>query len=191
MAWAPDYCTSAELKAYINVSDSIDDTQVALVVTAASRAVDSFCGRQFGVVASAEERVYLAYPDYQRRRYAVDFDDLMTMTNLAVVIDDVTTTDYTLEPRNSDKTGVPWTRIVFADGTTVDEAAITAIWGWTAVPSPIKQATLLQAARLLKRRDAPFGIAGSPDQGSELRLLARLDPDVQVMLANYRRAVAF
>ena len=64
---------------------------------------------------------------------------------------------------------------------------VTARWGWAAVPSTIKQATLLQASRLLARRDAPFGIAGSPDVGSEIRLLARVDPDVAVAVAPYRR----
>jgi hypothetical protein len=64
---------------------------------------------------------------------------------------------------------------------------VTATWGWTAVPATIKKATLLQASRFYKRRDAPFGVAGSPDMGSEMRLLAKVDPDVEVMLGDYRR----
>lgn len=55
-----------------------------------------------------------------------------------------------------------------------------------AVPASINLATLIQAARFVKRRDAPFGVAGSPDMGNELRLLARLDPDVLVLVANHR-----
>lgn len=55
-----------------------------------------------------------------------------------------------------------------------------------AVPVSIHFATLVQAARLVKRRDAPFGVVGSPEMGNELRLLARLDPDVEVLVANHR-----
>jgi hypothetical protein len=64
---------------------------------------------------------------------------------------------------------------------------VTALWGWSAVPPAIEQATLLQASRLLIRRDSPYGVAGSPEAGTEIRLLARLDPDVDVAVAPYRR----
>ena len=52
-----------------------------------------------------------------------------------------------------------------------------------------QEATLLQASRLAARRDSPFGVAGSPDAGSEMRLLARVDPDVAVALEPYRRRI--
>jgi hypothetical protein len=68
-----------------------------------------------------------------------------------------------------------------------DVVRVTAQWGWPGVPDPIRQATLLQASRLLSRRDSPFGVAGSPEVGSELRLLARLDPDVAVAVRPYKR----
>jgi len=55
------------------------------------------------------------------------------------------------------------------------------------VPTTVKQATLLQASRVFARREAPFGVAGSPDMGSELRLLEKVDPDVAVMLVPYVR----
>lgn len=48
------------------------------------------------------------------------------------------------------------------------------------IPAGIKYACLIQASRLVKRKDAPFGVAGSPAMGSEMRLLDRLDPDVVV-----------
>jgi hypothetical protein len=64
---------------------------------------------------------------------------------------------------------------------------VTAVWGWTAVPTSVKQATLLQASRFHKRRHAPFGVAGSPEMGSEIRLLSRVDPDVSVALRDFNR----
>ena len=55
----------------------------------------------------------------------------------------------------------------------------------TAGPLTIASACRLQAARLAKRRDAPFGIAGSAEFGSELRLLSSLDPDVRILCAPF------
>jgi len=57
------------------------------------------------------------------------------------------------------------------------------------VPGPIHQACLIQTNRLIMRRDAPFGVAGSPEVGSEVRLLARLDPDVETMVRPYMRKI--
>jgi hypothetical protein len=47
-------------------------------------------------------------------------------------------------------------------------------------------ATLLQASRLFTRRQSPFGIAGAPDLGV-VRLSARLDADVEVLLKSFRK----
>ena len=56
---------------------------------------------------------------------------------------------------------------------------------WTPI-SPLSIVGLTgvpEASRWFARRNSPYGIAGSPEMGSELRLLAKLDPDVAVMLA--------
>lgn len=199
MAWAPDYVTSAELKAFLRISDTDDDAQVALAIAAASRAVDTHCGRQFGVVAAAEQRFYTGQWDRRLCRWVVVVDDLMSTSNFAAITVDAdgdtvgTVDDYVLEPRNAAAKGRPWTQILVRPDSTYkptgarDEVAVTALWGWSAVPSAVKQATLLQASRIFARRNSPYGIAGSPDDGSEMRLLARVDPDVAVTLSPYRR----
>jgi hypothetical protein len=193
MTWAPDYVTAAELKAYLRISDVDDDAQVALAVTAASRAVDRNCNRQFGLVAAPEARTYTAHWDTDRRRYVVDIDDLMTVTGLTVATTAGAVTVYAKQPGNAAFEGKPWTRLVVdptsAIKPTLDEdgVTVTARYGWTTVPVAVQQATLLQASRLFARRNAPFGVAGSPDLGSELRLLAKVDPDVAVVLGPYQR----
>jgi hypothetical protein len=199
MAWAPDYITDVELKNFARITDSDDDVQVAVAISAASRAVDLHVNRQFGVVAAAEQRFYTGQWDRERRRWVVEFDDLMSVTNFAAIIVDsegVTVgaiNDYVMEPRNAAARGRPWERMLIRPNSTFkptgveDEVAVTALWGWTTVPVAVKQATYLQSSRFLARRDSPFGIAGSPEQGSELRLLARLDPDVAVSLNSYIR----
>jgi hypothetical protein len=64
----------------------------------------------------------------------------------------------------------------------VDLACGTTTVQFSPVPAEVKLATELQASRWAKRRDAPFGVAGSPELGSELRILAKLDPDVEILL---------
>jgi hypothetical protein len=195
MAWAPDYVTLAAQKVYqsIPVDDTADDADLAVAITAASRAIDDHCNRQFGKVAAAESRVYTPRPDYERGVWVVDIDDLDDVTGLAVLVGGSAVTSYTLEPANAVVKGKVWTRLVISADSSVqptgadNEAAITGKWGWTTSPVSIGQAGRLQASRFFSRRKSPYGIAGSPDQGSELRLLARVDADVGVSLRGYRR----
>lgn len=204
MAWAPDYITAAQLKAFEYISDTVDDAQVAWAITTSSRAVDNACSdgheRQFGLVAAAEERRYTPRWSPRRCRWVVDVDDFQTVTGLLVNLDldeDGTFSDavtgFTKLPLNAAAKGRPWEQIVIPDTYTSDlcgaegEVAVTAKYGWTTVPVAVEQATALQASRFLARRGAPFGVAGSPEAGSEVRLLARVDPDVKVSLGDYVR----
>lgn len=188
MVWKPDYVSVSDLKSYARIPDAVDDTQVAYAVSAASRAVDRHTNRQFGLLAAPQARKYTARWDSRRCKYVVEIDDLMTAGGLVVATDN-TITDYSLQPSNADLNGTPWTQIILNTGgtRTEDGVTVTAQYGWTTVPVAIQQATLLQASRFLARREAPFGIAGSPDVGSELRLLAAVDPDVAVVLGPYVR----
>lgn len=191
MAWKPTYASSVEVKAYLGITDSADDNEVSYAVEAASRAIDRHTNRQFGLVSAPEARTYTARWDRDRCRYVVDIDDLMTVMGLEVATADGAVTDFSLKPGNAVAKLEPWTLLVFGAGVSVptdeDGLTITARWGWTDVPRTVKQACLLQTSRLFKRRDAPFGVAGSPEIGSELRLLAKVDPDVAVVLGPYVR----
>ena len=206
MAWKPDYVSSAELKTYLRIGDTADDALVATCVTAASRAVDHACNRQFGVLTSTAVRYYTYGAEYLDGRQAVPIDDLQTTTGLAVAVDtddnatwDTTitsATDFDLWPWNAAENGLPWTHVVLRAGTALGSfpngaaraIRVTALFGWTAVPKLVVEATQLQAARFFSRRNATFGVAGSPEVGSEVRLLERLDPDVAVALRPVRRA---
>lgn len=199
MAWAPDYASLADVRSYLRIQDTDDDVQIALAISAASRAIDLAANRQFGLVDSPEDRYYTARWDATRRQYVVEIDDVMIVTGAAVVGDygdyswGTSLTSYDFMPRNAPAKGRPYTEIWFrTTGSTLpvtleDGVRVTARWGWSAVPDTIELATRLQVARLHARRDAPFGVAGSPEQGSELRLLDRLDPDVAQMIRAYYR----
>lgn len=200
MAWAPDYCTAAELKSFVRIDDAADDVQVALAITAASRAIDHKCNRQFGVVAAPEARYYTAHWDRDRRRWVITVDDFQTEVGLLIAYDSDDSgafgsniTLYTPSPRNSIAQGRCWTSLIVRGDSPVqpcsreDAVRVTATWGWASVPGTIKQACLMQASRLLARRDSPYGVAGSPEAGTEIRLLPKLDPDVALAIRPYYR----
>lgn len=196
MAWAPDYITVAELKGWLRIpeDDDEDDVELALDVAAASRAVDNTCNRQFGSV-TAEERYYDAEYDPETGMWFAVIDDLQSTTGFELLVDgtEVTAAGYRLEPRNAAAKGRPWTSLAFtrdAEATPTyrdPEIAATAPWGWTAYPAPVKLASRIQASRYAARRDSPLGVAGSPDMGNELRLLAKVDPDLRTSLMDYSR----
>jgi hypothetical protein len=209
--WKPNYATATELGEYVRVMDTQDDTEMASAVAAASRAVDQYCGRQFGHLDSVGTWYYTPWWDTTGQRWVADIEDLMTTTSLVVEVSvdgatfsTLTPDDFALRPVNAVQNGEPWTELHllpsggFAPGVGSDaNVAVSGLFGWAAVPEGIKYATLLQASRYLSRRDSPYGIAGSPprrDSGSgisvaakELKILNRVDPDVADSLEAYRR----
>src|SRR3990167_521056 len=200
MALRPDYCTTAELRTFVTATTTAGDAYLPLAIPAASRAVEQATDRQFGVLTSAAARYYTPVWSAALRRWQAHIDDLMTITSLVVKVDTngdevyettIAAADYRLAPYNAPGDSFPWEVMVF--GTTATTSTrpgsleVTALWGWTAVPSTIKEATLIQASRFYRRRDSPYGVAGSAEMGSEMRLLAKVDTDVQLMLMPYRR----
>lgn len=196
MAWQPDYLVDDEYSNYEQIADDVDDVYLGWAVTAASRAVDDGTNRQFGLVDAPEQRFYTPRWSRRRCRWIVTVDDFQTVTGLAVALDTAGNGSYSEAvtdpivklPLNAAQKGLPWTMVVLPRSATPllcgaeGEVGMTARWGWTTIPIPIKQATALQASRFLARRSSPYGIAGSPETGSEMRLLAKLDPDVMLTL---------
>lgn len=208
MTWAPDYATTTDVKSYLRINDTTDDVLLALWITAASRAVDNYCGRQFGQVATSETRTYPARYDSHINAWVVDIDDVYDSTGLTVTgPDSQAITDFELNPANALHKGKVYERLLltrpgpqlpgaswwgwpYVQVTHRPQVKVTVAtdkWGWPTVPTPAKAATLLQTARLAARRDSPFGVAGSPTEGSEIRLLATLDPDLKTSLSAFRR----
>jgi hypothetical protein len=196
------YATLAELRAYVGipVADTADDTNLTLALDSASAQVDAYCGRSFTIDAAVVARSYTPSSDT-----GVDIDPVATLTGLVVETDDddngtfettwTVGTDFRVEPANAAALAVPWTRLV-AVGAKVFPTSnryfpglrVTAKYGWPgAPPSPVKQATLILAVKLFKRKDAPFGVAGTAEYGSEMRILPG-DLDAERLLNPYRRS---
>lgn len=199
MVWKPDYLTLAEGKAFLRITDTVDDVEIAGWISSGSRAIDKRCNRQFGSLAAPAVRTYRRPPFYDLTTgfWIIEIDDVQDTTGALINGTALATSGGTLLPDNAPADGLPYTAVGFttwpypsAPGAPVANT-LTMRWGWTTVPPQVPAALKLQMNRWNVRRDSPLGVAGSPDQGSELRLLARLDPDVVTILAGLsrRRAV--
>jgi hypothetical protein len=181
------------VKASLKITDNLDDTLLEIAVESASRLIDGYTGRYFYNAGTAT-RNYAASDSW-----IVYIDDVQSVSEVAStdeVGDSYTTwgvNDYQLEPLNGLSNGLtqPYTSIratkqyvwpFLADRALVK---ITGVWGWASIPMAVKQATILQAARIFKRNDSPLGVAGFGDMGV-IRVGARLDPDVQHLVDPYR-----
>jgi hypothetical protein len=194
MAIVNGYCSLAEIKASARISDSVDDSLLELAVESASRMVDSYTQRYFYNAGTAT-RLFAPQDSY-----VAEIDDLISLTTLQTSDgDDFGTTwaakDYQLEPLNGNVdglTGHPATRIRAVDDfifNVLDGEAtvrVVGVWGWSAVPIAVKQATVIQAARIFKRNDSPLGIAGFGEMGA-VRVGVQLDPDVKHLIDVYRK----
>lgn len=195
------YATLSELKVFVGIpdADTLDDVALQLALDAASSQVDFWTGQVFTADETATTRDYLV-----DRVGELDVAPISTTTGLVVATDtdgDGTfettwdAADYRLEPVNAAAAGVPWDRIVavgsrwFPKNEKRPTVRVTAKFGWPGgtAPEAVKLATLIQASRLFKRKDAPFGVAGSVEFGSELRLLNEMDRDAQNLLRPFRR----
>lgn len=197
MVWAPDYVTLEEVREFLDIpaGDTADDAILAVFITDASRAIDAHTGRQFGNTGTAQVRYFRARWRADVGRWVAVIDDLQVEPT-GVDIDGAAATGYRFGPRNAVAKGLPYERLELAYGSAVVpaspdwEIAVTAVWGWSAVPAAVAAACWLQVSRFYSRRQSPYGVAGSPELGSELRLLSKLDADVAVSLAGYVRLAA-
>src|SRR5690348_13880583 len=116
------YITTAQLADYLSIDDSADDTGLAAAITAASFAIDGWCGRNFAAIDAntvASARTYRCTDPYH-----VTIDDFATLTGLIVKTDMgdngtynetwTITRDYVCEPLNGvvdGQAGWPYYRI--------------------------------------------------------------------------------
>lgn len=199
MAITNGYCSLADIKAALRITDEIDDTLLELCVESASRDIDGATERVFYQDAD-EVRTYVPTDSF-----LVEIDDLVSLTTLKTssggVTFDVTWDegDYQLEPLNSQAGGlvVPASRIraigsylfpVFEPSNVNSQEAtveVTGTFGFSTVPTAIRQATILLGMRHYKRYDSPLGIAGFSDVGAVR--VSRIDPDVENLIAPFKK----
>lgn len=187
-----DYCTLADIKARLERTDDRDDARISAIISVASKHVEQLTNREFST--TTEARYFTADSGA-----CCEVDDLVSVSAIAtdengdrVYERSWAATDYDLEPANASSHSLPYTRIEIppqgrvAFPTYRRAVKVTGVWGFPSVPPAVSEAAILITIRLLKRVDAPYGVAGSPDLG-EMTALPRQDPDVMALLAPYRR----
>lgn len=172
-----NYCSAEELKSRLGLTRPDFNSEIALAVATASRAVDGYCERYF--YRAADTRTYV--PD---DLYRVRTDDLVSVTALAT--DPAGTAaqgstfpvswpvgSFQMLPYNPGKGGEAWpyTSIRAVGGLTfpwvtplllmrMDRVQVSGVFGWPAVPQAIRTATLIAAAELFRMKDMPVGQPG-------------------------------
>lgn len=200
MAISNGYATLAEIKLFLGITDSVDDTLLEGMVEAASRSIDRMANRRFYLDATATARLYRANDALQ-----LFIDDVGSATGLIVALDATglgnytntltLNTDYILDPITAPSLNRPWNVVTIVSASSAFEAPInyrpgvqvTAKWGWPSIPDDINQACMILTADLYKRKDAPGGILGLGDLGA-----IRMSPvgrDITQMVRAYRREV--
>jgi len=201
MAIVNGYCTLAQLKAALRITDTLDNDLLEVAIESASREIDGYTERVF--FSTSATRIYAP-----QNIYLVETDDIVSVTSVKTSTDGLTfdttlaSTDYQLEPLNGIAGGLstPFTQIravgdylwpAYSPQTIFHLEAsvqVVGVFGWSAVPTAIKQATIILAMRLFKRLDSPLGIAGFGDMG-QMRV-GRQDPDVEALIAPFRKVSA-
>lgn len=208
------YVTVDELKGWLGISGSAQDTNLTYALEAATNLIDEFCGRVFYVEKdSGVDVLQTRYYDCEFQDF-IEVDDISTTTGLVVKTlnadgtDDQTLvrdTDYYLAPYNADKLQprMPFDKIYMAieNGGKVLPTnhrrglAVTAYFGFPIQsgsnhqPPSVTQACLIQSARFWQRKNSPMGFSGNPETGqAPVIFLSELDPDVKTMLKHYKKS---
>lgn len=194
MPIANGYCTLAEVKAALRITDNTDDTLLEKAIEGASRRIDGYCGRRF----------------YQQNAtvslYPLDSftlptqEDLFSVTTLKTDDDGdgtfetllVEGVDFQLEPLDRNITDQPVRTIKMIGSKTFPlfsvpsspSAQIVGVWGWSAIPDDIREACVLLTMRGFARYNAALGVVGFADMAIQVRAV---DPDVRDFLNPFRR----
>lgn len=194
------YTTLVNVKTALGVPLDIrdDDFYLEATIESVSRMIDNHTARRF--FATTETRYFAPVSTDE-----IFVDDLLTVTTLKT--DDnadgtfeITwgSTEYHLMPFNAVVNKNPYTRIEttgygtksFPTGTK-KAVQIAGSFGYcttSTVPKPVSEACKIQAIRLFKRKDAPFGVIAGGDMQQSMTI-PDLDPDVKMLLSLYVRVI--
>lgn len=192
------YTTLVTVKTALGIplDERDDDFYLESTIESVSRLIDNHTGRRF--YAETDTRYYSPVS-----LDAIYTDDIITVTTLKTDDDNDgtfettwATTDYLLMPFNAGENGRPYTWIetsgygnrAFPLGVKRAVQLVGSFGFATTTPKPIVEACKIQAIRLFKRKDAPFGViaGGEMQQGVTI---PDLDPDVKALLSPYVRRV--
>lgn len=181
------YATVAELKIYLDIAGSGDDTLLSDLLDAATAQIDRQTNRTF--TAASSTRYYdLDAVEGQDLLLDEDLISITTLTNGDGT--SLAATTYWLIPRN---TGPPYHMIRLksdyswsfdSDG----EVSVLGSWGYAAsVPGDIAQACKRLAAYYYRQKDAQvFDVTAIPEMGM-IQVPSGIPADVRVLLGPYKK----
>jgi len=191
-----NYCSLDEIKDELDIEGDEKDNILVRLLVGVKEFIDDLCKRKFDTV---NETRY-----FDGASSLLFIDDLVSIagTSDGIFLDgdgdgtfDTTAMtvneDYILYPLN--KTPKTLAKLApnsdyggFAGGVKRG-VKIVAMWGYSsAVPEPIKRASVIQVCRWYKRKDSAFGtVVGSPEVG-EITIYQGLDADIKLILKEGR-----
>lgn len=194
MAIDNGYCTLAEVKAALRITDNTDDAMLEREIESASRRVDGYCSRWFYKTASTSVDVYpyneylLVFPvDLANSTVTIQIDTDGNGTYETTLVQG---TDYILEPTDALLRGRPYRQARMVGGATFPlevtpsfpTCRVTGFFGWESVPDDVRAATILLSIRGFARLNAALGVVGFADMAIQVR---SVDPDVRDLLQPY------
>jgi hypothetical protein len=197
------YCTLDEAKLRLwpsgvsSSADTSDDVEIEGMVETASRQIDDDTGRHFYTTSADETRYYrplnstLVLPDdiVSIASGGLQTDGDYSGTFATTWATTWATTDYQLLPDNATALGLPYNKLARAPlGSYVFPAGyksvkITGKFGFTSVPTKIKQACLLYMQILYNAKNA-FGAQGRNNQTVD-----EMNKEYQKLIQTYVRIV--
>ena len=190
------HASTDDLKTYLGIDSTTDDTLLGSLLTRASDAIDRYCGRRF--VAESETRYFeddALDPDGVTLYLDDDLCSVTTITNGDSDSTSIATTEYFLMPRHG---GPPYYAIRMKSSSTyqweVDEddwIEIAGYWGWadTTAPDDIIHAAIRLAAYYYHQKDsATYDVQAFPEAGM-MTIPKGMPEDVKIVLGPYRKVV--
>lgn len=186
------YASASDLKAYLGITSTADDTLIGSILTRAQKIVETECGRVFEAASDSTHSLD-AIADVDGMTLYLDSDlcSVTSVTNGDSVA--VASTEYIPDPRNvtpyyaltmKGSAGKSWTY------STDPENAITVVGKWaysTSAPADIVHATIRLGAWMYRQKDS--GMDGDRVLSADgvLVMPAAIPNDVQAILKPYRR----
>jgi hypothetical protein len=178
-----DYTTFEQISS--RLGDQLRPEDAAFIegkITAASRAIDQWCGQAFAPDTAATARTYRRLGES-----CCKTDPFWTTTDLVIATDhgdDGTyatpwaVADYALERFGGDMAdvlGAPYDTIVaiaraFPSTRRPRAVRVTAKWGWAAVPTVVAEAAEIVTLDLWARKDTPLGVTQTTVDFAGLRV---------------------
>lgn len=184
------YCTAANVKTYLNITTTTDDTLIGDLILSAQQSIDDYTHRTFE--ASADSTRY--FDDDNVSGAVLELDDdlcaITSVTNGDSVA--VSSSEYKTVPRNK----TPYNEIVLRSDsgkswTDTSDIAIVGKWAYsTSAPDSIKQACIRLASFLYRQRDTGADVDRPIITDSGVTILpSALPNDVTQLLMPFMRLV--